>query len=378
MNWAPDSATSGNQRFTARTVLLPVGRRAHAVDGAPRGRVQRNTPPGLPGSATGRRMREVESLGQDGNHDEDQIEQLGADTRSPGDAGGGRNAGGGSGMGALGGLALGGALGKGAGGGLIGLLVLAAVILGPQLLGGGGEPTSNLTGGAPGNVNGGDAGGGVACETELEQVVCGAVDDVSLYWEEQYPRSFQGAYPGTDTVFFSGATTTGCGRASAQVGPFYCPADQLVYFDLDFLEQLQRDFGATGDLAAQYIVAHEYGHHIQNVAGISDRVRQMQQRFPQSANDFSVALELQADCFAGAWASSVAARGLFDEPGEIDEALNAAEAVGDDRIMESAGMEVNPESFTHGTAEQRRTWFETGFTTGDPGACRTFDGALAP
>jgi uncharacterized protein len=151
-----------------------------------------------------------------------------------------------------------------------------------------------------------------------------------------------------------------------------------VYFDLDFLQQLQTDFGATGDLAAQYIVAHEYGHHVQNVTGISDRVRQIEQRSPSYANEFSVALELQADCFAGAWASSVAERGLFDRPDEIEEALAAAEAVGDDRILESAGMDVNPESFTHGTAEQRRSWFETGFRTGDPEACRTFDGALAP
>jgi predicted metalloprotease len=257
----------------------------------------------------------------------------------------------------------------GAGGGIVGLIVLAAVVILPQLLDSGG-------GGLGGSTD--DSSGAVACETELEQVVCGAVDDVSVYWEAQFPASFQGVYPGTDTVFFSGATQTGCGRASAQTGPFYCPADQLVYFDLDFLEQLQARFGATGDLAAQYIVAHEYGHHVQDVTGISGRVRQVQQRFPTSANEFSVALELQADCFAGAWASSVARRGLFDRDDEIVEALAAAEAVGDDRIMASAGQEVDPESFTHGSAEQRRSWFQTGFSTGDPEQCRTFNGALAP
>ncbi|HSP28682.1 MAG TPA: neutral zinc metallopeptidase [Ilumatobacteraceae bacterium] len=262
----------------------------------------------------------------------------------------------------------------GAGGGLVGLLILAAIVILPRLLGSGGGGTGNsaLTPAAD------EASGPVACETELEQVVCGAVDDVSLYWEDQFPVSFQGAFPGTDTVFFSGATMTGCGQATAQTGPFYCPADQLVYFDLDFLQQLQDDFGATGDLAAQYIFAHEYGHHIQTVTGISDRVRGIQQQSPDVANEFSVALELQADCFAGAWASSVAERGLFDRPNEIEEALAAAEAVGDDRIMESAGQEVDPDSFTHGTAEQRRTWFETGFQTGDPEACRTFNDALAP
>jgi uncharacterized protein len=250
------------------------------------------------------------------------------------------------------------------------LIILAAIVILPQVLGSGGGTTVDPAVGEPS--------GPTVCVSEIEQVVCGAVDDVSLYWERQFPESFQGAFPGTDTVFFSGVTQTGCGRASAETGPFYCPADQLVYFDLDFLQELQRRFGATGDLAAQYIVAHEYGHHVQNVTGINGRVRQLQQQSPQAANDFSVALELQADCFAGAWAASVAERGLFDAPGEIEEALSAAEAVGDDRIMEAAGQDVDPESFTHGTAEQRRTWFETGFTTGDPEQCRTFDGALAP
>jgi len=261
-------------------------------------------------------------------------------------------------------------MGVGAGGGLIGILILAAVLILPQVLGDNGT-SSNLSSDT-------ESGGPTACETELEQVVCGAVDDVSIYWEGQYPKSFQGAFPGADTVFFSGSTNTGCGRASAQTGPFYCPADELVYFDLDFLEQLQSDFGATGDLAAQYIVAHEYGHHVQKVTGIEGRVREVQQQFPESANEFSVALELQADCFAGAWASSVAERGDFDRVNEVDEALSAAEAVGDDRIMESAGQEVNPESFTHGSAEQRRTWFQTGYSTGDPEQCLTFDNALAP
>jgi predicted metalloprotease len=259
-----------------------------------------------------------------------------------------------------------------AGGGIIGLIILAAVFILPQVLGSGGSGGDAFTPAVD------DGSGETVCQTEIEQVVCGAVDDVSIYWEDQFPVSFQGAFPGTDTVFFSGATQTGCGRASAQTGPFYCPADQLVYFDLEFLQQLQEQFGATGDLAAQYIVAHEYGHHVQNVTGIEGRVRQLQQRAPGSANEFSVALELQADCFAGAWASSVAERGLFDREGEIDEALAAAEAVGDDRIMESAGQEVDPESFTHGSAEQRRSWFAKGFDTGDPEQCRTFDGALAP
>ncbi len=262
-------------------------------------------------------------------------------------------------------------MGLGAGGGLVGLLVIAAVIFLPQVFGGSDGTSSNIAGS-------GDSGAATDCETELEQVVCGAVDDVSNYWDEQYPQSFQGAFPGTDTVFYSQSTPTGCGTGSAQAGPFYCPADQLVYFDIDFLAQLQSQFGATGDLAAQYIVAHEYGHHVQNVTGIADRVGEAEQRFPNAANALSVAMELQADCFAGAWAASAAARGQLDRPDEIGEALNAAEAVGDDRIMESAGQQVDPDSFTHGSAEQRRTWFQTGFDTADPEACTTFEGSLAP
>jgi uncharacterized protein len=264
-----------------------------------------------------------------------------------------------------------------AGGGLLGVVVLVAIVLITQF-GGGNDAGAPGLGAQSGAVDDADTGEAVACQTEIEQVVCGAVDDVSLYWEDQFPVTFQGAFSGTDTVFFSGSTQTGCGGASAQTGPFYYPADQLVYFDLDFLEQLQAQFGATGDLAAQYIVAHEYGHHVQNVTGISDRTNAAQQQFPDAANEFSVALELQADCFAGAWASSVAERELFDREGEIDEALGAAEAVGDDRILAQAGQEVNPESFTHGSAEQRRHWFEVGFSSGDPGQCTTFDDALAP
>lgn len=278
--------------------------------------------------------------------------------------------------GAGGGISLGGRGGGlglpiGAGGGVIGLLVLLAVVVLPQLTGGGG-------GTSPAAPSPRAGGGAVACESELEQIVCGAVDDVHEYWERQYPLTFEGQYPGTDTVFFSGGVQTGCGRASASIGPFYCPADQLVYFDLDVLDQLQREFGAMGDLAAQYIVAHEYGHHVQNVTGIMDITRDRQARNPDRANELGVALELQADCFAGAWASSVAERGLFDEPGEIDEALRAAEAVGDDRIQARSGGEVDPDSFTHGSAEQRRSWFELGFQTGDPGQCRTFGESLAP
>jgi predicted metalloprotease len=145
-----------------------------------------------------------------------------------------------------------------------------------------------------------------------------------------------------------------------------------VYFDLEFLTQLQNQFGATGDLAAQYIVAHEYGHHVQDVLGVSAEVSRLQQQQPDQANQYSVALELQADCFAGAWAKSADQRGLLEQ-GEVSEALNAAAAVGDDRIQQQAGQQVNPDSFTHGTSEQRVSWFRRGYDTGDPRRCTTFE-----
>jgi predicted metalloprotease len=253
-----------------------------------------------------------------------------------------------------------------AGGGILGLIVVLAALFLPRLLGGG---TNTLATSDPGPAAAPDA--PVVCTTEIEQVVCGGVEDVSTYWQTEYPQVFDGTWEDADTVFFSGATNTGCGQADAQVGPFYCPVDGLVYFDLDFLNQLQTQFAAAGDLAAQYIVAHEYGHHVQNVLGVSEEVSRLQQQQPDQANRYSVALELQADCFAGAWAKSADQRGLLEQ-GEISEALNAAAAVGDDRIQQQAGQRVNPDSFTHGTSEQRVSWFRRGYDTGDPRRCTTF------
>lgn len=285
------------------------------------------------------------------------------DRRSTGSGQGGFSLGRSGGMG-------GGGLPIKAGGGLLGLILIAAIVLLPRLLGG--TDASTPLGASSDPV------GPAACTTEIEQVVCGAVDDIALYWEQQYPESFGGRFAGTDTVLFSQATETGCGRASAQSGPFYCPVDQLVYLDLAVLVDLQDRFGATGDLAAQYIVAHEYGHHIQNVTGIADRIRQAQSSTPGATNAFSVAQELQADCLAGTWARSAADRGLFDSPDEVVEAQRAAAAVGDDRIMEASGVSAEPERFTHGSAEQRELWFTRGFESGDPESCTTFDGSLAP
>jgi predicted metalloprotease len=257
-----------------------------------------------------------------------------------------------------------------AGGGMLGIIVLLATIFLPKLLGGLGGTSAADVAPAPESESSVDA---TKCVTEIEQIVCGAVDDVQPYWTDQLPVSFDTEYEPTDTVFFSGFTNTGCGQASSETGPFYCPLDKLVYFDLDFLVQLQEQFGATGDLAAQYIVAHEYGHHVQNVLGINAEMQQAQQNDPDRANEYSVALELQADCFAGAWARSAADQGQLDNAQEVEEALNAAAAVGDDRIQQQTQGRVDPESWTHGSSQQRVEWFRRGFDSADPGTCKTFD-----
>lgn len=298
--------------------------------------------------------------------------------------------GGGGGLGGLGGLLRGGGGGiqlpggggggglgsliKG-GGGVVGLLLVAAMIFLPQLLGGAsgtGTGTGLGQGAAENPGDATDGGDTDACSSDLEQQLCGATNDVADYWIEQLPISFDTDYVDTQTVFFSGSTNTGCGTASSQTGPFYCPADNLVYFDLDFLVQLQGMFGATGDLAAQYIVAHEYGHHVQNVLGINAQMHEAQQRDPNRANQYSIALELQADCFAGAWARDARDRQQFEDPAEVEEALEAAAAVGDDRIQQQTQGRVDPESWTHGSSEQRVSWFRRGFDTGDPQRCTTF------
>ena len=274
--------------------------------------------------------------------------------------------GGGGGLGGLGGL--GGMLGGGglkAGGGVVGVLVLLAVIFLPKLLGGASTNNAVTTGGEAA------ADGNPCDDAEINSILCGATEDVQDFWTREFTE--QGlTYEQTKTVFFSGYTLTGCGQASAQTGPFYCPADQLVYFDLDFLQQLQDQFGATGDLAAQYIVAHEYGHHIQNITGTSAQVTQQEQADPATANQWSVGLELQADCLAGVWAHDADTRNQFENAQEVNEAINAAGAVGDDRIQQQTQGRVDPDSFTHGTSEQRMTWFTRGFERGTPSACDTF------
>ncbi len=253
-----------------------------------------------------------------------------------------------------------------AGGGLLGIIIVLAAVLLPQLMGGGPAAMSSPV---PGNQLPGDG----ACTTELEQVVCGVTNDVQGYWSAALPEYFGVDYVVTKTLLFDQPRQTGCGLGSPETGPFYCPADQLVYIDLGFLQQIENQFvGSTSDLAEQYILAHEYGHHVQHVLGTNAQVQDASRRDPGRANQYSVALELQADCYAGVWVGDANRRGLLDDPNEIQEAIRAAEGVGDDRIQEKTTGRIDPERWTHGSAEQRRTWFLRGFTTVDPRQCNTF------
>ena len=258
-----------------------------------------------------------------------------------------------------------------AGGGMLGIIMVLAAMFLPKLLGAGTPGAAAIPQSNASSVEGSTTG---ELTTDLEQIVAGATVDVQTYWQEALPRYFGTEYLITKTVFFTGATNTGCGNATSETGPFYCPIDSLVYIDLDFMQQLETQLvGKTSDLAEQYIVAHEYGHHIQNVLGTNEQVRQAQQNDPGRANQYSVALELQADCYAGVWVGDVNARGLLDSSAEINEALDAAAGVGDDRIQQKAQGRIDKEAWTHGSAEQRQSWFMRGFNTRDPRQCDTFN-----
>ena len=280
-----------------------------------------------------------------------------------------RGSGGGGGLpGGLGSILGGGGLKVG--GGLIGVIILVAAIVLPKVLGGASSGfTSDDNGGQ--SVERSDG----TCNSDLEQIVCGAANDVQAFWATELPGAFNEQYQGGTTTFFNGQVSTGCGQASSQTGPFYCPVDGHVYIDLDFMQQLEQELvGGTSDLAEQYIVAHEFGHHVQNLLGTSDAVNQHEQSDAADAHLYSEALELQADCYAGVWIASVAARNLLDSDAEMGEAFDAANGVGDDYIQSRGGGTVNPDAFTHGTSAQRKKWLDTGFTTGDPRQC---DGTFA-
>jgi hypothetical protein len=192
--------------------------------------------------------------------------------------------------------------------------------------------------------------------------------------EETWGKLFEGRYPPPTMVIFNDQTPTGCGTGQAAMGPFYCPFDQKIYLDLAFFQELDQRFGAPGDFAQAYVIAHEVGHHVQNLTGTAQKVQQAQQRAQSKAeaNQYSVMLELQADCYAGVWARDAAPRLKITQQ-DIDEGMRAASAIGDDTLQRAAQGRVVPDAFTHGTAEQRSRWLMTGMNSGDPNACDTFN-----
>ncbi|MFP5255846.1 MAG: neutral zinc metallopeptidase [Acidimicrobiia bacterium] len=245
----------------------------------------------------------------------------------------------------------------GMGGGVIGFVILLIVVF----MGGGGG------GGITDVFNQMQSPGGTVdpADDELVQLMSDALDDIQAFWSTDAGLGRE--YVDAQLVLFTGGVSTGgCGNAPSSVGPFYCPADGKAYLDLSFFRELRDRFGAPGDFAQVYVLAHELGHHVQNLLGTNAQVREEQRRDPDRANELSVRMELQADCYAGVWGRSAEDRGIL-EPGDLEEGLGAAAAVGDDRLG-------NPqeESWTHGSAEQRQRWFMAGFESGDHRDCDTF------
>ncbi|MDP3277112.1 MAG: neutral zinc metallopeptidase [Deltaproteobacteria bacterium] len=219
-----------------------------------------------------------------------------------------------------------------------------------------------------------------ADERRAEQLVRRATTDIQNYWQTALPQQTggQSQYQRTQLVLFADETRSPCGAATAQSGPFYCPGDQLVYIDLSFYAELARRFRAPGDFAQAYVLAHEFGHHLQKLLGVEPRVRALQRQNRAESNALSVKLELQADCFAGVWAASAARRSMLDA-GDIEEGLAAAASIGDDRIAQMGGRRVSPERFTHGSSAERVRWFRAGMASESIRACDTFGrGTLSP
>jgi uncharacterized protein len=210
-----------------------------------------------------------------------------------------------------------------------------------------------------------------ASEDRDAQLISFTLDDVQKTWTQIFADKGWPPYRHAKLVLFRGATYSGCGTAQAATGPFYCPADQKVYIDLDFWDELRRFGGSTADFAQAYVIAHELGHHVQNLIGTEAKVRRLEQSEPDQQNHLSVDTELQADCYAGVWAHSAQERGIV-QTGDVDAALSAAAAVGDDHLQEMSGRAVSPESWTHGSSAQRQYWFKRGLAGGDPSVCNTF------
>ncbi|MBN8867031.1 MAG: neutral zinc metallopeptidase [Solirubrobacterales bacterium] len=296
-----------------------------------------------------------------------------------------RRRGSGGGMGGIGGLGGGGGGGrlpmpggKGKVGGVV-AVVIVLIVIGTQFLGGGSGSGTGFDmgsmfpgmGSVPGAENPAPIPAGQDPDRDLKEFSSYVFNDAQDVWSRAF-RKDDRPWRDAQLVLYSDAVSTGgCGNASSAVGPFYCPADHRVYLDLSFYRQMERQLDAGGDFAWAYVIAHEMGHHVQNLGGISDQVARAKREQSESRNEISVRNELQADCLAGVWASTV-----FDqlEPGDLDEAIGASEAVGDDRLQSQGGGNVNPDSFTHGTSAQRHHWFQAGFESGDPAQCDTFSG----
>lgn len=273
----------------------------------------------------------------------------------------------------------GGGRGKAIGGGSSLLMIIVAVIFGLSQCGGGGLALDAGTGFDAGPIDVGQNNvSGVDPDADTVEFMEFLMFDIQDTWDEYFDQAGL-SYQPTTLVIFEDVVQSGCGQATSQVGPFYCPApnDMKVYVDLDFYDELARRFGAPGDFAQAYVIAHEVGHHIQAITGISDSVRQAQASDPGNKNEYSIRQELQADCLAGVWAFSASQRTISTgqpiiEPGDIEEGLAAAAAVGDDRIQSQAGMRIDPHTWTHGSSDQRIKWFRAGFETGDPEQCDPF------
>jgi len=205
---------------------------------------------------------------------------------------------------------------------------------------------------------------------QAQQFVAAVFNDAQNEWSKVFQQAGV-PYTPARLVLFSSAVTTGCGAQSSEVGPFYCPADHTVYLDTLFFEEMQRRFGVGDGFAPAYVVAHELGHHVQTVTGVTTQVATLRERFPTQSNTLSVLTELQADCYAGVWAYSTYRRGLL-QPGDLDQALTAAAVVGDDFIQKSATGTVQPELWTHGSSAQRQHWLTVGYESGKPASCNTF------